>query len=458
MDTDDAEADHTVTSDGYRKASLEAARMAEFVFATKSDDACAFVTALTDLTKQHEAERSPRDRARTQRAEGTFRVSLGAFAADLIFHSKNAEAEGFTYRSVDKEAMGQTLVTVCSFEKARHLWKSLGLLETTSFFRAKDAWEDGDPLRAYFGRTGRYRATPALLALAARFHIEPNNLKEHFQKELGRIASVQVKGEQTSKNGMKAQPITIKKKGPRFDLEIKRVDEINHYLAAGEFDLSDVPVVNRSFSRGNLSIFNFDQGGRLYCRSDDNWQSMPGDRRSRIRCGGEPTVELDVRASHMFILYALHPNFNVPSGDPYFVEGIERNVVKGLVTAVFGIGGFPKTWPKGFNRKNELGDKGPVGKVKLSRVLDLICSKHPVLHKVKVGVMDWGRLQYEESECFVEASLDLGRNHKIAALPVHDSLIVAVSHTEATRTAMLAAYQGRFGRTPEIKVSKAVIS
>jgi hypothetical protein len=458
MDTDDTEADHTVTTDGYRRASLEAARMAEFVFATKSADGHAFVTALTDLTKQHETLRSPRDRARSQRAEATFRASLGAFAADLILHSTNESAEGFMYRSVDKEAMGQTLVTVYSFNNARSLWKSMGLLETTSFFRAKDAWEDGDPLRAYFGRTGRYRATPALLALAARFHIDPDNLKEHFQKELGRIASVQVRGEQFSKNGMRPQPVTLKMKGDQFDLEVKRVDEINRYLAVGGFDLSDVPVVNRSFSRGNFSEFNFDQGGRLYCRSDDDWQRMSGDDRSRIRCDGEPTVKLDIRASHMFILYALHPDFTVPAGDPYFLGDIKRNVVKGLVTAIFGMGGLPKTWPKGFNAKNDLGDEGPVGKTKISSILDLMCCKHPVLHKVKVGVMDWGRLQYEESECFIEASLDLGRNHRIAALPVHDSLIVAQRHTEATKTAMLAAYHKRFGRTPEIKVSKAAIA
>jgi hypothetical protein len=160
----------------------------------------------------------------------------------------------------------------------------------------------------------------------------------------------------------------------------------------------------------------------------------------------------------MFILYALHPDFTVPAGDPYFLGDIKRNVVKGLVTAIFGMGGLPKTWPKGFNAKNDLGDEGPVGKTKISSILDLMCCKHPVLHKVKVGVMDWGRLQYEESECFIEASLDLGRNHRIAALPVHDSLIVAQRHTEATKTAMLAAYHKRFGRTPEIKVSKAAIA
>ncbi len=431
--------------------------MAVFVFSAKSDEAHAFVGALSALTIEHETRVQPRKRARSKAAEGSFRVSLGAFAADLIFHSKNAEAEGFMYRSVDKEAMGQTLVTVYSFDSARSLWKSMGLLETTSFFRAKDAWEDGDPLRAYFGRTGRYRATPALLALAASFHIEPKNLKEHFQKELGRIASVQVRGEKISTKGMRSQPVTLRKTGREYDLEVKRVDEINLYLATGGFDLSDVPVVNRIFSRGNLPKFNYDQGGRLYCRSDDNWQSMPGDDRSRIRCGGEPTVELDIRASHMFILYALHPNFTMPAGDPYLVSDIHRNVVKGLVTAIFGIGGLPKTWPKGFNTKSELGDEGPVGKTKISSVLDLMCSKHPVLHKVKVGVMDWGRLQYEEAECFIEASLDLGRNHQIAALPVHDSLIVAQRHTEPTKTAMLAAYQRRFGRSPEIKVSKAVI-
>lgn len=456
MDTDATEADDTITSGGHRKASLEAARMAEFVFFAKTDDARAFVTALTDLTIKHETEWSPRKRARQQEAAVAFRVSLGAFAADLIFHSKNTEAEGFMFRSVDKEAMGQTLVSVRSYEKACTLWASMGLLESTSFIRAKDAWEDGDPLRAYFGRTSRYRAKPALLDIAACFHIKPSNLKEHFEKELGRIASVQIRTEQISMYGFRPQPLTVKKRGPEYDQAVSQVREINGYLTSGGFDLSDTPRVNRSFSRGNYPAFNFDQGGRLYCRSDDDWQGMPAVKRSKIRCNDEPTVELDIRASHMFILYALHPKFIVPQGDPYSIHGIERDLVKGLVTVMLGMGRAPARWPKKLIASHGLSEGGRNQNVKISDLLALIYVKHPVLNKLKTGVMDWGRLQYEESECFIEAILTLGRDHKIAALPVHDSLIVAQRHTELARTAMLAAFRIRFGRTPEIKVSKPV--
>jgi hypothetical protein len=426
MSVDATVIDTRLTAQGHRQAALEDARMAEFVYVAKTDMARAFVKSLTGLTIDHETANSPRKRTRQQKSHATFQGSVGAFAADLVLNHQNVASEGFMYRLVDKEAMGQTLVTVRSFEQLREFWQDMGLLEATSFIYAQDAFEDGDPLRSFFGRSSRYLATRSLLEIAAQYQIVPSNLKEHFTKEIGRIAVVQVRGERSSVYGKRGQPVTLKVKGPRYEEEVSRVNEINGYLAKGEFDLTDLPWVYRSFSRGHTPGFDFDQGGRLYCRSDDNWQKMSSNERSRITCNGGPTVELDVRTSHMFILYALYPAFLVPEGDHYSIDGIERVVVKGLITVILGLGRAPKRWPKRFGEEHQLSVESLTNTYKLKNVLDLVYAKHPVLRKIEKEVMDWGKLQFEEADCFTETLLKLGRHHGIAALPVHDSLIVAL--------------------------------
>jgi hypothetical protein len=57
----------------------------------------------------------------------------------------------------------------------------------------------------------------------------------------------------------------------------------------------------------------------------------------RIAIGGEPVAELDIAASHLTLLHGLL-GLPAPQGDPYEVEGLPRDVVKGWVTATIGKG------------------------------------------------------------------------------------------------------------------------
>lgn len=445
----------TRTSTGHSKSALDAARMAEFVYAPKSDQAHKFVQWLTEQTLQHESLKMVRKRARQERAIHSFRDAIGAFVGDLIHHSGNQSAEGFMYRSSEKDALGMTLVSVRSFQQLSEFWPEMGLMEVTSFFRAKDTWGEHE-LGAYLGRTRRYRATQRLLDSAEGFGIFATNVKEHFEKQVGRLAVVMVRGERASRNGKKSQPVTIKKKGPDFEVEVGRVSEINSYLATSGFDLSDTPWVYRVYSRGELKDFKFNHGGRLYCRSEDNWQQMSARDRSKITWRGEPTVEIDVRSSHMFILYALHRQYVVPNGDHYSIPDVEREVVKGLITAFLGKGGAPNRWPKEMAARYFERTGVKLGQAyKLSKVLAAIESKHPVLSEVQPVRMDWGKLQFIESECFVEALLELGRSYGIAALPVHDSLIVAKRYAEIAIRVLDNAFEHRFGMAPEIRMTQS---
>lgn len=208
------------------------------------------------------------------------------------------------------------------------------------------------------------------------------------------------------------------------------------------------------FSRGERNDFEFNYGGRLYCRSEGNWQNLSSKERVAITWNGERTVEIDINSSHIVILYALHPRYAVPSGDHYAIDNVEREVAKGLITAFLGNGKAPVRWPKEMAQRYFKRTGRKIGRVyKVANVISAVLDRHPVLGEVQPYSMDWGKLQYLESECFVETLLQLGRSHGISALPVHDSLIVAERHGEVAKYELIKAYQQRFGITPEVRVT-----
>lgn len=434
------------------KQHLNKARMAQLVFAPKTPEANALADYLTALTIQHEDQTQKRKRKRNARAFRDFRGAVAAFAADLLHHSQFEDAAGFMYRGSDKDLLAETLVSARSFEIILKHWRQMGWMEVTGYFRVQETWED-ELIDQYFGRARRFRSSDSLRKIAEGFGILPNNVREHFTKETGRISPVTVRDEAPKKNGKWLQARNIKMRGPRFDQEVSRVAEINTILAKGGFDFADPPQVYRLFNRGGHDGFDFNMGGRLYCRSEANWQQMRKAQRALITCQGEETVELDVRASHLFIIYAIN-NLALPEeDDPYAIPGIERDVVKGVFAAICGRGGRPTQWPKTLAADYLAQTGRSLSKTyKLSRTLDALFAKHPVLDRIEAGKLDWARLQFEESECFVDCLLALGRDHDIAALPIHDSLIVAKRHRKVAEKALRDAYGRRFSAHPVIRI------
>jgi len=440
-----------VTALGHSRDHLEAARMAEFVFVPKSDAARALVAHLTAITLDHEATAKPRKRKRQAEAQRSFTKAVAAFAADLIHHARFQEAEGFFYRSSNREQLAQTFVSTDNFDQLRGLWPEMGLMEVSSFFWVRETWE-GAATGTGYGKASRYRATAELLSLAEGFGITPDTLKDHFQKETGRLSPVTVRSEVDDKYGKGSTPTNLRRAGPKYDAEVQRVRGINTILAEGGFDLTETPQVYRLFNRGNFPNFDFNMGGRLYCCSEDDWQQRSKEDRAKITCRGESTVELDVRSSHLFILYALHDLELAPEDDPYSLPGVEREVVKGLFVAITGKGSKPTRFPSQLSTDYLKRTGRKIGAVyKLGRVLEALIAKHPVLKRIEKGAMDWARLQYEESECFMECLSRLGRDHGVAALPVFDSLIVAKQHQDVALTCLVEAYGNRFGCLPEVR-------
>ena len=83
------------------------------------------------------------------------------------------------------------------------------------------------------------------------------------------------------------------------------------YTYSGINPSREIIQKNRRFLPQIHAIFSnasFGQGGRLYSANQDgigNWLSMPFAQRQTIQIDGRPTVELDYKAFHIALLYAL---------------------------------------------------------------------------------------------------------------------------------------------------------
>ncbi|GAW37205.1 hypothetical protein RA2_04281 [Roseovarius sp. A-2] len=432
---------------------LDAAEMADFLRATDTENARQFVQAMVEQTLEHEAAYHPRKRKRRQNDQQSFEKAVAAYAGDLMHHNANQAADGFMYRPCDREVLSETLVSGRHYEQLNQFWSEMNLIELTGYFQARTEMERPTD-DVYLSRARRMRAKRTLLDMAAEFELYPDTIREHFPKQSGLIRPVTVRDEFHLQNGRRKPSRNIKIRGAEYDRQVDLMRELNQAYAHHAFNLADQPSLYRLFNRGNFADFSFDKGGRLYCASDDNWQSMDSETRKEIEIDGKPTVELDVRASHLAILYGLHGKSLDTQADPYDIDGIEREVVKLVFTAWTGSGKPPAKWPKKEAEKYAQRHGRKLSDIyKLKDVVAALRNRHPVLDKIKWGALDWSKLQFVESEFFLSAMLELSRCFEVPALPVHDSLIVRERDADLVEDILGQSYQRRLGFRPIIKAA-----
>ena len=145
-----------------------------------------------------------------------------------------------------------------------------------------------------------------------------------------------------------------KTKGRSVSLPIKQVDRRQHpdliggsetLLTAADgiwryvrTSLGDdvLPAMQTTMTR----IFNngsYNEGGRFYCQL----QNLPKKQRNNLRFDSEPTIEIDFSGMHPHLLYHLQgDDFR---GDPYEIEGFDRDAVKVAFNTLINRVAFPQT-------------------------------------------------------------------------------------------------------------------
>jgi len=78
---------------------------------------------------------------RSQKALASFEATKAALVADLLIAQRNQEAEGFCFRSSDRDKFKKTLAESRPYEALKVAWKELGLLDVIEGFRGSDDFD-----------------------------------------------------------------------------------------------------------------------------------------------------------------------------------------------------------------------------------------------------------------------------------------------------------------------------
>lgn len=440
------------------KDHLTAARMATLLREAKSPNAVAFrdeVLALLYGVKASTAEALGRRYRRPQQKEVAGHTqTLDALLGDLLWASDHAEALGFCYRSANRQAFTNsgTKASSRAYEWQVPALVSAGMIDVRVGYTAWDDF-DGDSV-VLFRRATRMRATPALMAMAQRYGISPDNLTDHYHKitpKLTRLVVLRAGNHAGGKGKTLRYPDTEKASSKE-----REVERINAIYSRHQFEGLPQPQVYRLFNCADSEGFDFNKGGRLY----GEFQNTSKERRKDVTIDGQPVVELDLKASHLTALYGITKT-PMPEGDPYAVEGLPRAVVKGVVTAMIGLGHTDLTRWSSKSKAILLADLGreqPLDAKTFSRryparmVAEKVLKQHPVLHHLSPNTLDWADLQFLEGEVLVKVILRLGEEHDIPALPVHDSIIVPKDAAEIARACLGATFKAVTGQMPMIEM------
>lgn len=200
--------------------------------------------------------------------------------------------------------------------------------------------------------------------------------------------------------------------------------EINRILNNADILLNGrqtgpVHLVRKFRIEGTEDAPTFDRHGRLY---GGFWEDLPKEQRHFLTIDGEPVVDLDFASMFIQLAYCLQ-GLQPPSGDLYAIPGLEehRKAVKSLMVSLFFRNAEARRLPAGSKEALPLGWS-------MERLKAAAAALHPAiahLFDTNVGF----ELMALESEILVDILIELA-SKGVAALPMHDGIMVAANHKE----------------------------
>ncbi|WP_116599857.1 hypothetical protein [Primorskyibacter marinus] len=428
---------------------LRKAGKAHLSWTVISEEAEQFVQDLFDLTQSHEMVKGNRKRPRNRDQIKIFKACLATWAAALIRHSQNADAQGYLFSPSCQDNTKGTCMTDRGFRSICETWRDLGLHQDRKAFQQAEVFE-GDKIKGKRWAK-RYRATPKLLDMAAIYSIHPDTLDQHFCTNLERFKPLRLRARRSGwgerqKGKIMAFPNTAKVQ--KLSEEIR---QFNAYLAAQEFEGMPQPLLSRCFNNGDDTDFRWNKGGRFYANGSNNYQSMKSAGRRKITINGQATVELDVRASHLTLAYGLLREYLDVDQDPYIMPGLDRWLAKKVVVAFLGSGKPLARWPRGTKADYEAETGKPFPDLTGIEANQIVLKHHPCLARLSNAALDWSKLQFKESEALFRAMRILRDNLDTPSLPVHDSLIVPANKASEATEILEQAFWYQCGIYPRIE-------
>jgi hypothetical protein len=362
-----------------------------------------------------------RKRGRRGQKREQFENAATAVLADLLIgYSKKLSS--MSYRPVSPNSFTDSPVSYRNFISVIRGFRALGFIEEpTRGFYARS--------QISMGKATRFKPSLDLLTICSQWGVAPGDHKDHFaqatppepivlrasKKQSGRPAS--------SRRDIKFEPTD---KSLRFAAE---VEEINEFVSQVEIEGANHAGFRRIFNQGDTEGFNWNKGGRLQSVGGESYQALPKKDRRKIMINGEPVVEVDIRASHLTIVYERMDQRLDLADDPYEIEGFPRVVVKKWITMTFGHNKLHQAWPR--DAQEKLAEKGITELQKefpIAVVRSAVFKRHPIIQDWLDSPYDCFDLMFIESEKIIKAMLALKRDHGVVSLPVYDSLIVSRQH------------------------------
>lgn len=242
--------------------------------------------------------------------------------------------------------------------------------------------------------------------------------------------------------GNRLPPVLVDYEDTEETLRLRgEMDEINAFLATQRIEVhgktqAAYRLTRRFLLRSPSDIRAFDLHGRLYGAF---WISMPKAQRGGLTVNGEPIADLDYASMFPRLAYA-RVDTEPPTGDLYAIPGLQdhRAGVKAGLSALL-------------STETEMTRLPPKVKAALpagwtaSRFRNAVAEKHPALVPL-FGQDIAPDLMFTESTILVAVLLRLARMG-IAALPMHDGIMVPRSKVNEGMTVMAGGARGIVGIT-----------
>ena len=213
-----------------------------------------------------------------------------------------------------------------------------------------------------------------------------------------------------------------------------------HRVVDGHFIRITPLVLHRVFNRGR-----WDCGGRAYAF----WQQLPKLVRSQFVLEGQPVSEPDYSAIHPHLIYAER---GLPLGsDPYELAGFDRAQCKLAFNVAINSKSAPDT-------VRALVYNQQMPREQARKILDELKSKHRLI--ADVFCSDAG-VRYMKLDSELILAVTVRCLHRgIAALPVHDSLIVPAMDEQIAAGIMVDEFGRRYPRANpcEVKTNSKKVS
>lgn len=225
-----------------------------------------------------------------------------------------------------------------------------------------------------------------------------------------------------------------------------QMQRMNDFFRSQRIDGFTFGGLRRIFNNGDQDDFDWNKGGRYYSvPGSQAYERLPARRREGlITINGEPVKEVDLRASHLTLLYALTGRTFDPVRDPYDIEDWPRIIVKLWIAQVLGSSNpKPTLWSRTSNADyaaerpdSDLGQDFPIREVGAA-----VTNKHPLLIELRVLKMTTLDLQYHEAEILRLAMEKLMFEQGVPVLPIHDALIAPRSRTAIVEDCLKLAFR-----------------